>query len=100
MELKEVLSRIGYVRNQKKLSAKEVSLQIGKSQQYVAKLETAQITLSVKELLKILEVCDFPIDRFFSKNIAEEPTNKELVELIEDLSLIKKKKLLEFLKTL
>lgn len=100
MELKEILSRIGYIRNQKKLSAKEVSLQIGKSQQYVAKLETAQIKLSMIELLKILEVCDFPIDRFFSKNIDEEPINKELIELIEGLSLVKKKKLLEFLKTL
>ena len=71
MEIKEVLTRIGYVRNTKNLSAREVSLRIGMSPQYVAQLESGRIVLTVEKLLQILEVCEFPIVRFFSPNIAD-----------------------------
>ena len=67
--IKEILARIGYVRNQANLSAREVSQRIGKSVQYVAQVESGRIVLTVEKLLQILEVCNFPIERFFSPNI-------------------------------
>ena len=51
MEIKEVLSRIGYVRNKAKLSAREVSLRIGMSAQYVAQVESGRIVLTMEKLL-------------------------------------------------
>ena len=98
MEIKEVLSRIGYVRNKANLSAREVSLRIGMSPQYVAQLESGRIVLTVEKLLQILEICEFPIERFFSSNIADYNIDNELKLLIESLPLDKKKNIIEFIR--
>lgn len=98
MEVKEVLSRIGYVRNKANLSAREVSLRMGMSPQYVAQLESGRIVLTVEKLLQILEICEFPIERFFSSNIVDYNVDNELKLLIESLPLDKKKNIIEFIK--
>ncbi len=98
MTVKEILSRIGYIRNKAGLSAREVSLRIGMSPQYVAQLESGRIVLTVEKLLQILEVCEFPIDRFFSSNIEDYEIDSELQTLIENLPMNKKKNLIEFIK--
>ncbi len=98
MEIKEILSRIGYVRGKANLSAREVSLRIGMSPQYVAQLESGRIVLTVEKLLQILEVCSFPIERFFSSNIDEYNIDTELKSLIESLPIDKKKNIVDFLK--
>lgn len=98
MEIKEILSRIGYVRNKANLSAREVSLRMGMSPQYVAQLESGRIVLTVEKLLQILEICEFPIERFFSSNIADYNIDNELKLLIELLPLDKKKNIIEFIK--
>jgi len=98
MEIKEILSRIGYVRNKANLSAREVSQRMGMSPQYVAQLESGRIVLTVEKLLQILEICEFPIDRFFSSNIADYKIDNELKSLIESLPSNKKKNIIEFIK--
>ena len=98
MEIKEILSRIGYVRNKANLSAREVSLRMGMSPQYVAQLESGRIVLTIEKLLQILEICEFPIERFFSSNVADYNVDNELKELIESLPLDKKKNIIEFIK--
>ena len=98
MEVKEVLNRIGYVRNQANLSAREVSLRLGMSPQYVAQIESGRIVLTIEKLFAILEICNFPLERFFSLNIAEYNENKELENLINTLPLEKKKNIIEFIK--
>lgn len=98
MEIKEILSRIGYVRNKANLSAREVSQRMGMSPQYVAQLESGRIVLTVEKLLQILEICEFPINRFFSSNIADYKIDNELKSLIESLPSDKKKNIIEFIK--
>lgn len=98
MQIKEILSRIGYVRNKANLSAREVSLRIGMSPQYVAQLESGRIVLTVEKLLQILDVCNFPIERFFSANIDDYDVDNELKSLIETLPSDKKKHIIEFIK--
>ena len=98
MDIKEILSRVGFVRNQANLSAREVSLRMGMSPQYVAQLESGRIVLTVEKLLQILEICEFPIDRFFSSNIADYNIDKELESLIQGLNTNKKQNLIEFIK--
>ena len=98
MEIKEILSRIGYVRNKANLSAREVSLRIGMSPQYVAQLESGRIVLTVEKLLQILEVCNFPIERFFCANIEDYNIDNELKTIIETLPTNKKKNLIDFIK--
>ncbi len=98
MEIKEILTRIGYVRNKANLSAREVSLRMGMSPQYVAQLESGRIVLTVAKLLQILEICEFPIERFFSLNIVDYEVDNELKNLIESLPTNKKKNIIEFIK--
>ena len=98
MEIKEILSRIGYVRNKANLSAREVSLRMGMSPQYVAQLESGRIVLTVEKLLQILDICEFSIERFFSSNIADYNVDNELKSLIENLPSDKKKNIIEFIK--
>lgn len=98
MEIKDVLSRIGYVRNKANLSAREVSMRMGMSPQYVAQLESGRIVLTVEKLFQILEICEFPIERFFSKNIADYNEDIQLKNLVESLPLAKKQHLIEFIK--
>lgn len=98
MEIKEILSRIGYIRNKANFSAREVSLRMGMSPQYVAQLESGRIVLTVEKLLQILEICEFPIERFFSSNIADYNIDNELKSLIESLPTDKKKNIIEFIK--
>lgn len=98
MEIKDVLTRIGYVRNSANLSAREVSLRMGMSPQYVAQLESGRIVLTVEKLLQILEICNFPIERFFSVNINDYKIDNELKTLIESLPTDKKRNIIEFIK--
>lgn len=98
MEIKEILSRIGYVRNKANLSAREVSLRMGMSAQYVAQVESGRIVLTVEKLLQILEICDFSVERFFSPNIVDYNVDNQLKSLIEALPTDKKKSLIEFIK--
>ena len=51
MEIKDVLSRIGFVRNQANLSARELSGRMGMSPQYMAQVESGRIVLTVEKLL-------------------------------------------------
>ncbi|MBR4407136.1 MAG: helix-turn-helix transcriptional regulator [Clostridia bacterium] len=85
-------------RNQAKLSARELSFRIGMSSQYIAQIESGRIVLTVEKLLQILEVCNFPIERFFSSNITDYNVDNELKGLIEALPTNKKKNLIEFIK--
>lgn len=85
-------------KNKANLSAREVSQRMGMSPQYVAQLESGRIVLTVEKLLQILEICEFPIDRFFSSNIADYKIDNELKSLIESLPSDKMKNIIEFIK--
>lgn len=98
MEIKEILTRVGYVRSKANLSARELSQRMGMSPQYVAQLESGRIVLTVEKLLQILEICEFPIERFFSSDIADYKIDNELKTLIEALPTDKKKNIIEFIK--
>ena len=98
IDIKEILHRIGYVRNQAKLSLRELSLRIGMSPQYMIQVESGRIVLTMEKLLSILEVCEFPLQRFFAPNIQDWETDTELQCLIEKLPINKKRNLLELIK--
>ncbi len=98
MDIKEILYRIGYVRNYANLSARELSFRIGMSAQYIAQVESGRIVLTVEKLLKILEVCHFPLARFFASNLQDWEIDTELQSLFEKLSDMKKRSMINFIK--
>lgn len=99
MEIKDVLTKIGYVRNKANLSAREVSLRMGMSPQYVAKIESGNIVLTVEKLLDILKICNFPVSNFFYDKNDKIEIEKEITEIIQSLPLEKKKNIIELLKS-
>ena len=98
MEMKDILSKMGYARTQANLSARELSFRIGMSSQYVAKLENGSIVLTVEKLISILNECDFPLDKFFYSNPDEYDTDMELLKIFKSMPKNKKEALLKFLK--
>lgn len=98
MEIKEVLTRIGYVRNKANLSAREVSQRMCMSPQYVAQVESGRIVLTVEKLFQILEICNFPIERFFSSNIDSYEVDNDVQDFLKSLPIDKKKTIIELFK--
>ena len=98
MNKKDVLARVGYVRNQAGLSQRELSLRMGMSHQYISKVERGMIGLSVEKLLDILLICNFPLEKFFYEKPEEYEKDKELLTLIKALPAEKKSSLIAFIK--
>lgn len=97
MTNQDILTRISALRNAKKLSARELSLRIGMSAQYVGQLEHGKITLSVPVLLSILEELDVTVDEFFYTPMEHYSTDKALFDVIKGLPHEKKVALLHFI---
>lgn len=96
--MNDVLNRIGYIRNKSNLSARELSLRLGMSPQYITKIENELWTLSVKKLLEILENCDCSFEKFAYHNIENYDIDMEILTLLKNMNKEKKEQLLAFLK--
>ena len=83
MDLDILVQRIGYFRNKKNLSARELSLLIGKHGGYINKLESKDFNLPTSVLLKILETLNVSCEEFFAENFMTYKTDKELASTFE-----------------
>ena len=68
MKLNEIVKRIIYYRTKKSLSARELSLMIGKHEGYINKLECLDFNPPVSVLLEIIEAFEITEEEFFSSN--------------------------------
>lgn len=98
MDIKELIERIAYFRTRRGLSARELSLMIGKHEGYINKLESADFNLPVSVLLTIISALEISEEEFFSVDYAAYAENKELLSLIQALPTDKKKNIIEFIK--
>ena len=97
MKMNEVIDRISYFRNQKGLTAKDLSLSIDKHEGYINKLEAKDFNLPTKNLLLILEVLEISPAEFFSDNYKTYESDNQLADLISKLSKEKRELLINFL---
>lgn len=98
MDLNEIVLRIGYFRNKKELSARELSLRIGKSETYINQIESKHFTLSLPVLLEILGVLEVSATEFFSDNYANFRQDKEILDLLNKLSVERKNSFIDLMK--
>lgn len=98
MKINDVIQRIGYFRNKLNLSARELSLRIGKHEGYINKLESKDFNLPSEMLLEIIEALELEPSEFFADNYANYQIDKELQNLIQSLPYDKKKSMIDFLK--
>ncbi len=86
LNIQDIIDRILFFREQKKLSAKELSLRIGKAEDYISKLESRNFNLPTFVLLDILNVLDVDYNEFFSKDYKNYVVNERIMNAIENLS--------------
>lgn len=98
MELKDVIKRIRYFRNEKKLSARELSLMIGKNVNYINRLECGGFNLPNEMVLKIIDALEISPSQFFAENYQNYDLDNDLYNLIRAMPITQKQSLLEFLK--
>ena len=86
VDIQEIIIRIGFFKNVTKLSARELSLRIGKHDTYVNKLESKGFNLPVSVLLEIIAAFDITCEEFFADNYANYRQDKELTNIFKGLS--------------
>ncbi len=67
-DTKKVVERISYFRSKKNLSARKLSIMIGKSEPYIHSLENGGFELSLSALFEICEILEIEPDYFFTNN--------------------------------
>lgn len=85
MNKNEVVLRISRARNIAGLSARELSLRIGKNSAYISRLESknSSFELSASALLEIIETCNMSESEFFYYDIDQYEKDKKIIELLK-----------------
>ncbi len=87
MEIGEIIDRISYIRVRAHLSARKLSLAVGKNPSYIHLLENKRnFEPSLSTLLDILDVCDVTPEEFFSENMAEYAIDRKTLAFLKTLS--------------
>lgn len=77
-ERKFLIERLGYFRTKANLSARELSLRMGKSFAYIAKYENGDFNMPTEELLLAIDICGTTCEEFFADPSVDYLKNKEL----------------------
>ncbi len=84
MNKKDLINRIKFIRDRARLSARELSLQIGKNEHYINRLEVKQdFSPTIDTLNDIIIACNSSFEEFFYSNIHDYQKDKELLSTIQ-----------------
>ncbi len=98
MSKEEIIARIGYFRNKKKISAYKLGIQLGHSKTYFYRIESGEIQLTLNMFLEVLEILDVTTSEFFCPSLKEE--DKHLLEMFNNLSSDSKQTIIDLMKKL
>ncbi len=99
MDIKEVIDRIGIIRSEANLSARALSLEIGKNAGYIHLLESKKnFEPSLSTLLELIEVCGKTPEEFFYHNMAEYKQDMEVIRFLKTLSPYQKEAIMNLYK--
>ena len=98
MDLNELVQRIGYFRNKINLSARELSLRIGKSETYINQVECRNFTVSLPVLFEIIEALEITCAEFYSDNYVAYKQDKEILDTLNALPAERKNSFLDLMK--
>lgn len=98
MDLNVLIGRIGFIRTRANLSARKLSLLIGKNAGYIHMLEqNKNFAPTFDTLMAILEVCNTSVEEFFYYDIAAYKQDQQIIQLLQ---IIKNKEVKNALLTL
>lgn len=87
MDTCEIINRIGYIRTRAKLSARALSIAIGKNPSYIHLLENKRnFEPSLSTLLEIIEVCGSTPEEFFYSDINQYSIDIKSLNFFKTLS--------------
>ncbi len=98
MELNEIIKRISILRTKANLSARELSLRIGKNESYINRLEYRKnFEPSISVIADIAEACGSSFEEMFYYDINQYALDKEIILSLQKTSTKKKQAILELL---
>ncbi|MDR3293674.1 MAG: helix-turn-helix domain-containing protein [Clostridiales bacterium] len=86
MDTQEIIFRVGYIRNRANLSARALSLNIGKTDSYINRMEQNGFIPSLPVLLEIIDACNSTPEEFFYHDIQRYRADKDGLTFIGSLS--------------
>ncbi|MBQ8522562.1 MAG: helix-turn-helix transcriptional regulator [Clostridia bacterium] len=86
MEFKDIIKRISYFRIEKGISARELSLSIGKSENYINQLESFDFIVPSDVLLQIIDNLGITPEEFFAEDYKNYKTKKAILNLLEEIT--------------
>lgn len=95
---KEIIERIGYFRNLKKISAYKLGMELGHSKTYFYRIESGEIQLTLDILLDVLDILQVTTTEFFCPMLTNE--DKNVLETFNGLSSDSKQTILDLMKKL
>ena len=100
MDKNDVVKRISQLRTKAGLSARDLSLRIGKNSAYISRLESANDSFepSVSALLEIIEACNSSPLEFFYYDIYSYQKDKQIIDLLKNVNQVKKDSIINLLK--
>ena len=86
MNNKEIVIRIKQIRDKANLSARELSLRLGKNDCYINKIESSQFVPPIDMLLQIIECCNSTPEEFFHRDLLAYQKDKTLLDYFSKLT--------------
>lgn len=94
----DIIARIGYFRNKRNLSQRELSLRLDYSETWCYRVEKGEINLRIKNILDITNALEITLEEFLYYDINKYGEDKTLLQLIKTMSKEEKDALVNFIK--
>lgn len=96
----EVINRVGYFRNNAHLSARETSLMLGYSEQFMKRIENKSVELKVSTLLELCDIFQITPQDFFYLGTHYNAQDKNVLDMFNALSNDNKQTIIDLMKKL
>lgn len=100
IDYNEIIHRVGFFRTKADLSARETSLRLGYSEQFMKRIENKSVELKVRTLLDFFEIVDITPQDFFFMGDHYNKEDKNVLDLYNNLSADNKQTILDLMKKL
>ena len=96
--LKDLINRLGYFSNKRNLSAREVSLRLGYTESWYYRVEAGDININSTTLFALIDLLEITPSELFYYDLTKYDEDKELLELIRNMSKSEKEALCQIIK--
>ena len=95
---KDIIYKIGYYRNKNKLSARELSLRLGKNEAFINRVERGKVELKTEDFIEILNLFELTPMEFFYASPEKYEKDREVLKEFNRLGEDEKNLVIELIK--